>query len=37
MRTAAGQQAGKFDDEIVPMETTMLVVDKNTQESRRKR
>src|SRR5207302_1666693 len=32
LRTAAGQQAGKFDDEIVPMETTMLVTDKNTQE-----
>jgi len=29
LRTAAGQQAGKFDDEIVPMETTMLVTDKN--------
>ena len=24
-RTAAGQQAGRFDDEIVPMPTTMLV------------
>ena len=36
MRTAAGQQAGKFDDEIVPMETTMLVVDKNTQEVSKK-
>ena len=32
LRTAAGQQAGKFDDEIVPMETTMLVTDKNTSE-----
>jgi acetyl-CoA acetyltransferase family protein len=36
MRTAAGQQAGKFDDEIVPMETTMLVTDKNTQEVSKK-
>ena len=36
MRTAAGQQAGKFDDEIVPMETTMLVTDKNTNEVPRK-
>ena len=33
LRTAAGQQAGKFDDEIVPMETTMLVTDKNTSET----
>jgi acetyl-CoA acetyltransferase len=37
MRTAAGQQAGKFDDEIVPMETTMLVTDKNTRKCRRRR
>ncbi len=29
-RTAAGQQARKFDDEIVPMTTTKKVVDKNT-------
>src|SRR5215470_2732104 len=36
LRTAAAQQAGKFDDEIVPMETTMLVVDKNTQETSKK-
>ena len=36
LRTAAGQQAGKFDDEIVPMETTMLVTDKNTNETTRK-
>ena len=36
MRTAAGQQAGKFDDEIVPMETTMLVTDKNTNEVSKK-
>ena len=30
MRTAAGQQAGKFDDEIVPMTSQMLVQDKAT-------
>ncbi|MDP1966812.1 MAG: acetyl-CoA C-acyltransferase, partial [Reyranella sp.] len=36
LRTAAGQQAGKFDDEIVPMETTMLVTDKNTNETSKK-
>ncbi|MGE0419410.1 MAG: acetyl-CoA C-acyltransferase, partial [Acetobacteraceae bacterium] len=36
-RTAAGQQAGAFDDEIVPMESEMLVADKATGEiSRRK-
>ena len=29
-RTAAGQQAGRFDAEIVPFETTMAVVDKAT-------
>jgi acetyl-CoA C-acetyltransferase len=29
-RAAAGQVAGKFKDEIVPMTTTMGVVDKNT-------
>ncbi|MBV1698860.1 MAG: acetyl-CoA C-acyltransferase [Hyphomicrobiales bacterium] len=29
-RTAAGQQARKFDDEIVPMTTTQKVVDKKT-------
>ena len=33
MRTAAGQQAGKFDDEIVPLPTTMLVTDKETGET----
>lgn len=32
MRTAAGQQAGKFDDEIVPMPTVKLVMDKATKE-----
>ncbi len=29
-RTAAGQEAGKFDDEIVPVTTDMLVMDKET-------
>src|SRR5215468_7351651 len=29
-RTAAGQQAGKFADEIVPLPTVKKVVDKNT-------
>ncbi len=32
MRTAAGQAAGKFDDEIVPVTTTMMVKDKATGE-----
>lgn len=31
-RTAAAQQAGKFDDEIVPLPSTMLVMDKETKE-----
>lgn len=31
-RTAAGQQAGKFDDEIVPITATMLVKDKESGE-----
>jgi acetyl-CoA acetyltransferase family protein len=31
-RTAAAQQAGKFDDEIVPLETSMAVMDKETRE-----
>lgn len=30
MRTAAAQEAGKFDDEIVPMASTMKVMDKET-------
>ncbi|MEC9347112.1 MAG: acetyl-CoA C-acyltransferase [Pseudomonadota bacterium] len=30
LRTAAAQQAGKFDDEIVPMETLKTVTDKAT-------
>lgn len=32
MRTAVAQEAGKFDDEIVPLESTMLVQDKETKE-----
>jgi acetyl-CoA C-acetyltransferase len=32
MRTAAGQETGKFDDEIVPMTSTKLVQDKETGE-----
>ena len=31
-RTAAAQDAGKFDDEIVPLTTTMGVMDKETKE-----
>jgi acetyl-CoA acetyltransferase family protein len=31
-RTAAGQEAGKFDDEIVPMTTRQAIVDKTTKE-----
>lgn len=31
-RTAAAQAAGKFDDEIVPLTTTMGVMDKETKE-----
>jgi len=31
-RTAAAQQAGKFDDEIVPLTSTMGVMDKETKE-----
>jgi len=31
-RTAAAQAAGKFDDEIVPLETTMIMVNKETKE-----
>jgi acetyl-CoA C-acetyltransferase len=34
-RTAAAQQAGRFDDEIVPITTTKLVVDRESGESRR--
>ena len=32
LRTAAGQQAGRFDNEIVPLKTTKLVQDKETEE-----
>ncbi|MEW9796611.1 acetyl-CoA C-acyltransferase [Alteromonas sp. CYL-A6] len=32
-RTAAAQQAGYFDDEIVPLETVKIVVDKETGET----
>ncbi|MDX1451703.1 MAG: acetyl-CoA C-acyltransferase [Oleiphilaceae bacterium] len=31
-RTAAAQAAGKFDDEIVPLTTTMAIMDKETKE-----
>jgi acetyl-CoA acetyltransferase family protein len=31
-RTAAAQQAGRFDDEIVPLTTSMGVMDKETKE-----
>ncbi len=33
LRTAAAQQAGRFDDEIVPMTTVKLVTDKESGES----
>ena len=32
-RTAAAQEAGKFDDEIVPLPTTKIVMDKETGET----
>jgi acetyl-CoA C-acetyltransferase len=32
MRTAAAQQAGRFDDEIVPVTATMKLVNKETKE-----
>lgn len=32
-RVAAAQQGGRFDDEIVPMETTMAVFNKETKET----
>ena len=32
MRTAAAQQAGKLDDEIVPLKSIMKVMDKETKE-----
>lgn len=31
-RTAAGQEAGKFDDEIVPLKSSMKVMNKETKE-----
>src|SRR5699024_1094902 len=34
-RTAAAQEAGRFDDEIVPLPTTKVVVDKATKETSR--
>ena len=33
LRTAAAQQAGRFDDEIVPLRTTKMAFDKKTGES----
>ena len=35
-RTAAAQQAGRFDDEIAPMTSSMLVQDRNTGETSKK-
>ncbi|MEM7300704.1 MAG: acetyl-CoA C-acyltransferase [Pseudomonadota bacterium] len=32
-RTAAGQEAGKFDDEIVPLTSTMVMTNKETKET----
>ena len=32
-RTAAAQQAGRFDAEIVPLPSVMLVTDRNTGET----
>ena len=32
MRTAAAQQAGRFDDEVVPIKTTRMVKDRETGE-----
>jgi acetyl-CoA C-acetyltransferase len=34
-RTAAAQQADKFKDEIVPVKTKMIVVDKETKEAKK--
>ena len=31
-RTAAGQEAGRFDDEIVPLQSSMGIMDKETKE-----
>ena len=33
MRTAAAQESGKFDDEIVPLPSTMVLVNKETGET----
>jgi len=33
MRTAAAQQAGRFDDEIVPLESVKIIVDKQSGET----
>ncbi len=33
LRTAAGQQAGRFDDEIVPLTTVKIVTDKESGET----
>src|SRR5882672_7329007 len=35
-RTAAAQQAGRFDDEIAPLSSVMLVTDRNTGETSKK-
>jgi len=35
-RTAAAQQAGRFDDEIVPLSSIMSVTDRNTGETSKK-
>jgi acetyl-CoA C-acetyltransferase len=35
-RTAAAQQAGRFDDEIAPFSSVMLVTDRNTGETSKK-
>ena len=32
MRTAAAQAAGKFDDEIVPVTATKVIIDRETKE-----
>ena len=34
MRTAAAQQAGAYDDDIIPMETKMLLMNKETGDSK---
>ena len=36
-RTAAAQQAGRFDDEIAPLPTEMTVTDRNTGETAQRR